>query len=188
VKVDVARLYAIGWKVAGKVPGSLLRGAFNVVADVTWLRRTGGVVQLEKNLRRARPDLDARSLRRLTRAGMRSYMRYFGEAFTLATMSRDVVDARVRGVNLQNVVPHTQGGQGVILALGHNLAWNEAFDGAGPSLGGNLEGTLSPRAEEIVLRAAASISSLFTGAGTGLVCGLVAVLVQALRRRSADRR
>ena len=77
---------------------------------------------------------------------------------------------------------------GVILALGHNLAWNEAFDGAGPSLGGNLEGTLSPRAEEVVLRAAASISSLFTGAGTGLVCGLVAVLVQALRRRSADRR
>ena len=126
MKVDVARLYALGWKVAGKVPGSLLRGAFNVVADVTWLSRTGGVVQLEKNLRRARPDLDARALRRLTRAGMRSYMRYFGEAFTLATMSRDVVDARVRAVNLQNVVPHAKDGQAVILALGHVGNWDLA--------------------------------------------------------------
>ena len=98
MKVDVARLYAFGWKVAGKVPGSVLRGAFNVVADVTWLRRTGGVVQLEKNLARARPDLDARALRRLTRAGMRSYMRYFGEAFTLGSLSRAQIDARVRGV------------------------------------------------------------------------------------------
>jgi len=126
VKVDVARLYALGWKVAGKVPGSLLRGAFNVVADLTWLRRTGGVVQLEKNLRRARPDLDDRSLRRLTRAGMRSYMRYFGEAFTLTTMSREVVEARVRAVNLQNIVPHTENGQAVILALGHVGNWDLA--------------------------------------------------------------
>jgi lauroyl/myristoyl acyltransferase len=126
VKVDIARLYALGWKVAGKVPGPVLRGAFNVVADLTWLRRTGGVVQLEKNLGRVRPDLDARSLRRLTRAGMRSYMRYFGEAFSLATMSREVVDARVRGVNLQNVLPHAQNGQAVILALGHVGNWDIA--------------------------------------------------------------
>ena len=62
----------------------MLRGAFTLVADLTWLRHDGGVVQLEKNLARARPDLDARALRRLTRAGMRSYMRYFGEAFSLA--------------------------------------------------------------------------------------------------------
>ena len=44
MKVDVARLYAFGWKVAGRVPESFLRGVFTVVADVTWLRRTDGVV------------------------------------------------------------------------------------------------------------------------------------------------
>ena len=95
MKVDVARLYAFAWRVAGRVPGPVLRGACTVAADVTWLRRTGGVVQLEKNLARVRPDLDPRALRRLSRAGMRSYMRYFGEAFTLGSLSRDA-DRRPR--------------------------------------------------------------------------------------------
>lgn len=126
MKVDVARLYATGWKVAGKVPGSLLRGAFTLVADVTWLRRTGGVVQLEKNLARARPDLDARSLRRLTRAGMRSYMRYFGEAFSLGSMSQRQIDARVRGIGVENLLPYTQDSRSVVLALGHMGNWDLA--------------------------------------------------------------
>lgn len=126
MKLDVARLYAFGWKVAGKVPGSVLRGAFTVVADVTWLRRTGGVVQLEKNLARARPDLDARALRRLTRAGMRSYMRYFGEAFSLGSMSRTQIDARVRAVGVDNLLRYTQEGRSVVLALGHLGNWDLA--------------------------------------------------------------
>ncbi|WP_028048457.1 phosphatidylinositol mannoside acyltransferase [Cellulomonas sp. URHD0024] len=126
MKVDVARLYAFGWKVAGKVPGPVLRGAFAVVADLAWLRRTGGVVQLEKNLARARPDLDARTLRRLGRAGMRSYMRYFGEAFTLGSLSSAQVDARVRGVGLENLRPYTESGRSVVLALGHVGNWDLA--------------------------------------------------------------
>ncbi len=76
---------------------------------------------------------------------------------------------------------------GVILALGHNLFWDKVFATGTPSLGGNLDGTLSPGTEEVVLRAAMSVSSLFTGAGTGLVCGLVAVLIQFLRGRAARR-
>jgi lauroyl/myristoyl acyltransferase len=126
VKVDVARLYAFGWKVAGKVPGPVLRGTFNVVADATWLRRTGGVVQLEKNLARARPDLDARALRRLTRAGMRSYMRYFGEAFALSSLSPTQIDARVRGLGLDNLRRYTDDGKSVVLALGHLGNWDLA--------------------------------------------------------------
>jgi lauroyl/myristoyl acyltransferase len=126
VKVDVARLYAFGWKVAGKVPGALLRGLFTVVADLTWLRRTGGVVQLEKNLARARPGLDQRTLRRLSRAGMRSYMRYFGEAFTLGSLSPAQIDARVRAVGVENLRPYTEHGKSVVLALGHLGNWDLA--------------------------------------------------------------
>ncbi|WP_426592090.1 phosphatidylinositol mannoside acyltransferase [Cellulomonas sp. McL0617] len=126
MKVDVARLYSLGWKVSGKLPGSVLRGAFGVVADVSWLRHGSGVVQLEKNLARARPDLDPRTLRKLSRAGMRSYMRYFGEAFALSSLSTEQVDARVRMVGLENVLPVTENDGAVILALGHLGNWDLA--------------------------------------------------------------
>ncbi|WP_165949252.1 hypothetical protein [Kribbella turkmenica] len=53
-----------------------------------------------------------------------------------------------------------------------------------PSLG-DLQGTLSAGAEEAFLRGAMSIGSLFTGAGTGLVCGPVAAVIHFLRGRTA---
>ena len=126
MKVDVAKLYALGWRVSGKLPGPVLRGAFGAVADLSWLRHGGSVVQLEKNLARARPDLDVRALRRLSRAGMRSYMRYFGEAFALASLSREQVDARVRVVGLENVLPVIENDDAVVLALGHLGNWDLA--------------------------------------------------------------
>lgn len=126
MKVDVARAYALAWKVAGRLPGAVLRALCDLAADVSWLRHGGGVRQLEKNLARVRPELDARGLRRLSRAGMRSYMRYFGEAFALATMSPEQVDARVRAVGMENLRRFTDQGQAVILALGHTGNWDLA--------------------------------------------------------------
>jgi KDO2-lipid IV(A) lauroyltransferase len=124
--VDVARAYALAWRVAGRLPGPLLRALCDGAADVAWLRRGGGVRQLEKNLARVRPELDERALRRLSRAGMRSYMRYFGEAFALATMSHEQVVARVRAVGMENLRAHTDRDQAVVLALGHTGNWDLA--------------------------------------------------------------
>lgn len=77
-------------------------------------------------------------------------------------------------------------GYGVVLAVVHNLFWDEVFADGAPVLGGNLEGELSGGAEEALLRGAMTLSSVFTGAAVGLVCGLVATLLQALlvRRRA----
>jgi lauroyl/myristoyl acyltransferase len=126
VKLDVARAYGVAWKVAGKLPGPVLRSACDAAADVAWFRHGGGVRQLEKNLARAYPDLDARALRRLSHAGMRSYMRYFGEAFALATLPLDQVDARVRAEGVQNIRAHTDRDKPVVLALGHLGNWDLA--------------------------------------------------------------
>jgi hypothetical protein len=70
---------------------------------------------------------------------------------------------------------------GVVLALVHNLLWSRAFTSE-PALGGSFEGRLDPVTEELLLRAAASVSSLVTGLVVGLVCGLVAELVRKARR------
>jgi phosphatidylinositol dimannoside acyltransferase len=126
VKVDVGRAYATAWRIGGHVPGPVLRFAGNVVADWAWLLRRGGVVQLEKNLARVRPELDRRALRRLGRAAMRSYMRYFGEAFSLPTWSHERIRARVRVVGREHLQPYLDEGRQVLLALGHNGNWDLA--------------------------------------------------------------
>jgi len=126
VKVDVARAYATAWRLGGHLPGPVLRFAGTLAADVTWQLRRGGVDQLEKNLARVRPELDARALRRLSRAAMRSYMRYFGEAFSLSTWSQDRIRARVRTVGREHVDRHLAEGHQVILALGHCGNWDLA--------------------------------------------------------------
>lgn len=126
MKVDTARLYTFAWRHAGRLPGWLVRGAGVVAADVTWALRRGGVDRLEANLARVRPDLDARGLRRLGRLAMRSYLRYFGEAFTLSAVTPEQVDARVRVVGLENLARPIREGRGVVLALGHLGNWDLA--------------------------------------------------------------
>lgn len=126
MSVDVARLYHLAWKVGHRVPGPVVRALTTVAADVTWARRTSGVRRLEANLARVRPELDARALRRLSRAGMRSYLRYFGETFTLRRLSRDQVDARVRVEGREHVQPHLDAGRQVLMVLGHTGNWDLA--------------------------------------------------------------
>jgi len=72
---------------------------------------------------------------------------------------------------------------GVLLGAVHQVLWTQAFADGAPALGGNLAGTLSPAAEDLLLRGAAMVSSLFTGVLVGLISGLVALgLSRALHR------
>jgi KDO2-lipid IV(A) lauroyltransferase len=123
---DPAGLVVLGWRVAGRLPGWLLRALCTAAADVTWLRRTAGVHRLEANLRRVRPDASPRALRRLSRAGMRSYMRYYGEAFALASLTPEQVAARVRATGLDWLEPRLAAGEPVVLALAHTGNWDLA--------------------------------------------------------------
>lgn len=119
-------LYVLAWRYVHRLPDAPVRGLAHLVGDAVWLARPGGVRQLERNLRRLRPDLDDRGLRRASRAGMRSYMRYFVEAFQLTGWSHEQIDARVRGTGLDAVRDRLAAGESVVLALGHAGNWDLA--------------------------------------------------------------
>lgn len=119
-------LFAFAWRVASRVPGSVLRGATVLVADVTWWRHGKSVRQLEHNLERVRPGLSPRALRRLSRRGMRSYMRYYGETFSLSSWSHDQLQARVRTVGDDSVRAELAAGRRVVMALSHQGNWDLA--------------------------------------------------------------
>ncbi|WP_448629359.1 phosphatidylinositol mannoside acyltransferase [Cellulomonas soli] len=86
----------------------------------------GGVRRLEANLSRVCPELSGRELRRTSRAGMRSYLRYFGETFALSSWGPDLIAARVRATGVENVRPALDEGRTVLLALGHTGNWDLA--------------------------------------------------------------
>ncbi len=133
--MDVARLFAFAWRVVGKVPDPVVRGAFRLVADVAWLRRGAGVRQLEANLGRVRPQARPEEVRRLSLLGMRSYMRYYGESFALVGAKPEQIDARVRLVDPGEVVATMNEGRMVVMALGHLGNWDLAGAWATRNLG-----------------------------------------------------
>jgi lauroyl/myristoyl acyltransferase len=132
--LDAGKAFTFAWRNAHKVPDPVLRGVFTAVADVTWLLRGGGVRQLERNLARVRPGLSPRALRRLSRAGMRSYMRYYREAFTLPAWTPEQVKARVRLVGYENLTVHLDGDRSPVMALSHQGNWDLAGAYASPNI------------------------------------------------------
>ncbi|GAA1986589.1 phosphatidylinositol mannoside acyltransferase [Isoptericola halotolerans] len=132
--VDLAAAYTFAWRHAPKVPEPVLRAVFDLAADVAWLRRGAGVRRLEANYARVRPDLDDRAVRRLAREGMRRYLRYFREAFTLQGATPEQLDARVRVEGLEHVIAITDDGGSASLALAHLGNWDLAGAWASPRL------------------------------------------------------
>lgn len=123
---DRARLVLGAFRFFAWAPEAVSRALMAVAADVAWLRHGRGVCQLEANLRRARPHASRRELRRLGRAGMRTYLRYFAEAFALPRLSVAQIDARVRVTGVEPVLDAVVQGRPAIIVLGHQGNWDLA--------------------------------------------------------------
>src|SRR5215475_1374016 len=113
--------YRAGWLAVRLIPERLARGIFDQIADYLWRRRGKSVRQLEANLQRVRPEAGDAELRQLTRAGMRSYLRYWVEAFRLPTMPTGRITTGMSVVGEeQAALTHIKAGRGVVFALPHS--------------------------------------------------------------------
>ncbi|MFF7980500.1 phosphatidylinositol mannoside acyltransferase [Streptomyces sp. NPDC007901] len=119
-------LYGLGWGTVKKLPEPVAVRLGNSLADLAWKQRGKGVLRLESNYARVVPDASAERLRELSRAGMRSYLRYWMESFRLPAWSEE----RVRGGFDVKDVHHLTDGlasdRGVIIALPHLANWDLA--------------------------------------------------------------
>ena len=123
---DAGRAFQLAWDVLGHLPGALVRGAFDVAGVVVWALRGSGVRRLEANYARVCPEASPREVRRLARAGMRAYMRYYAEVFTLRSITPEQLVARVRLVGEEHVFTPRAEGRSVVAALTHMGNWDLA--------------------------------------------------------------
>lgn len=122
--VDAA--YAAGWAMSKRVPERVAYAVFARVADQAWRRGGAGVRQLQANLRRACPDATDAEVDRLAHEGMRSYFRYWCEAFRLPVWTREQVLGRVVMHREHLLRDAYAEGRGVVTALPHLANWDLA--------------------------------------------------------------
>ncbi|MEU8551701.1 phosphatidylinositol mannoside acyltransferase [Streptomyces roseoverticillatus] len=112
-------LYGLGWATVKKLPEPLAVRLGREIADVAWRRRGGGVLRLEANLARVLPGASAERLAHVSRAGMRSYMRYWMESFRLPVWSVERRRSAFAPEGLHHLEEALASGRGVVIALPH---------------------------------------------------------------------
>ncbi|AYC42667.1 phosphatidylinositol mannoside acyltransferase [Streptomyces griseorubiginosus] len=119
-------LYGLGWGVVKKLPEPVAVRLGRSIADLAWKKRGKGVLRLESNYARVVPDASPERLAELSRAGMRSYLRYWMESFRLPAWSKDRIKAGFDPKGLHHLSDGLAAGKGVILALPHMANWDLA--------------------------------------------------------------
>ena len=126
--------YQLGWSLICRLPESWAQWAFAKAAGIAWRRQGPGVQRLEANLRRVlswkhgTDEVDGKELRTLSRAALRSYARYWLEAFRLPVTptERLVSGMRFQGPNEATLLGCLQSGRGAIIALPHMGNFDQA--------------------------------------------------------------
>ena len=118
--------YTGGWSAVRHLPERAAYALFRRIADAAWRRRGPSVRRLEANLSRALGTTDEAALRDASRAGMRSYLRYWCEAFRLPDWDRRRVVEHIRVEGEQNMREPLATGRGAVAALPHMANWDHA--------------------------------------------------------------
>lgn len=118
--------YALGWSTVKKLPEPVAVRLGRTIADLAWKKRGKGVLRLESNYARVVPDATPERLAELSRAGMRSYLRYWMESFRLPAWSPERVRTGFEPRDAHYLTDGIASGRGVVLALPHMANWDLA--------------------------------------------------------------
>jgi lauroyl/myristoyl acyltransferase len=119
--------FAAGWHAVRMLPEPAARGAFDRAGRWAAGRDGKGTRQLRANLRVVTGGgLSEAELADLTARGLRSYARYWQEAFRLPTLSSERIVAGTEVVGLEHLQKGRDSGRGLVMVLPHSGNWDAA--------------------------------------------------------------
>jgi len=117
--------YAGGWRTVRMMPERVAYATFERIADQQWRGRGPSVRRLEANLTRVLGPVEPDELREASRAGMRSYLRYWCDAFRLPGWDADRLGTfEMR--DQHRLTDPLDAGRGAVAALPHMGNWDHA--------------------------------------------------------------
>ncbi|GIF13214.1 phosphatidylinositol mannoside acyltransferase [Actinoplanes teichomyceticus] len=117
--------YTAGWRLVRALPLPVARALFTTAADRAWKANGKGTQRLRRNLRQvAGPDMPET----LVRDGLRSYARYWMEAFRLTSLTPEqhLAGFHMRADCYEEMKRVVAEGNGMVLALPHVANWDAA--------------------------------------------------------------
>ncbi|MEU8069784.1 phosphatidylinositol mannoside acyltransferase [Micromonospora sp. NPDC049151] len=119
--------FVAGWRLVRALPRPVAAAAFRMGADRAHRKDGGGTRRLRANLRRVvGPEMPDAELDALVREGLRSYARYWMEAFRLPGLSRADILAGFRLDGQELLAADVAAGRGAVVALPHAGNWDAA--------------------------------------------------------------
>jgi KDO2-lipid IV(A) lauroyltransferase len=119
--------FAAGWRAVRVLPEPVARSAFDRAGRWAAGRDGKGTRQLRANMRVVTGGaLSEAELTELTSRALRSYARYWQEAFRLPTLGTQRIVAGTEIVGLEHLEKARAGGRPVIMALPHSGNWDAA--------------------------------------------------------------
>jgi phosphatidylinositol dimannoside acyltransferase len=119
--------YAAAWRTVRALPGRTAYGIFRIGADRAARRGGGGVARLADNLRVVvGDDFPEDQFQELVRDSMRSYARYWCDAFRLPSRTRDQHRTGFTLHGHEILLENCADGVGTVLGLPHGGNWDAA--------------------------------------------------------------
>ena len=118
--------YLLAWRLIGVMPEKLAYLLANKIADYLYKKNGKGVKRLRSNYARVQPSISELELDNLTKAGMRSYLRYWIDTFRLNKWSKERIISTTTVVNEELLREPIASKQGCLVVLPHAGNWDHA--------------------------------------------------------------
>jgi phosphatidylinositol dimannoside acyltransferase len=118
--------YLLAWRLIGIFPERLAYGLANKIADYLYKKNGKGVKRLRSNYARVEPFMSESDLDQLTKAGMRSYLRYWIDTFRLNKWSKERIVSTTTVVNEELLRDPIASKKGCLVVLPHAGNWDHA--------------------------------------------------------------
>ena len=118
--------YLLAWRLIGILPERLAYGLANKIADYLYKKNGKGVKRLRSNYARVEPFMSESDLDQLTKAGMRSYLRYWIDTFRLNKWSKERIVSTTSVVNEELLRDPIASKKGCLVVLPHAGNWDHA--------------------------------------------------------------